>query len=76
MCLNDPIQAEREDWQFTRLGDISALAHLRLDNAQSSHDLAYGLIGGLKLPTGSRKVQNASVSLRSVHCSQDQVALI
>jgi len=58
--FNDPIEPERENWQFTRLGDITALAHLRLDNAQSSHDITYGLIGGVKLPTGSIKIQNSA----------------
>ncbi len=76
--FNDPIQPERENWQFTRLGDISALAHLRLDKAQSSHDLAYGLIGGVKLPTGSSKVQNSSgeVAERSLQPGSGSTDLI
>lgn len=49
---------EPESWDFTRVGDVRALAHLRLDDAQSSHDRAYGLIGGIKFPTGSINVRN------------------
>lgn len=76
--FNDPIEPERENWQFTRLGDISALAHLRLDKAQSPHDLVYGLIGGVKLPTGSTKVQNASgeVAERSLQPGSGSTDLI
>lgn len=51
---------EMESWDFTRLGDIHALLHLRLDDAQSPQDNVYGLSGGIKLPTGSIKVRNAS----------------
>ena len=54
---------EPESWDFTRLGDVRVLAHLRLDNAQSSHDRSYGLIGGVKLPTGSIDVRNAAGEL-------------
>ena len=43
---------EPESWAFTRLGDVRLLAHLRLDHAQSAHARSYGLIGGVKLPTG------------------------
>jgi hypothetical protein len=58
--FNEVTGPEQENWQFTRLGDITALTHWRLDKAQSSHDFAYGLIGGVKLPTGSIKVQNSA----------------
>lgn len=51
---------ELESWDFTRLGDVHALLHLRLDNAQSPQSNVYGLTGGIKLPTGSIKVRNAS----------------
>jgi len=54
---------EPESWDFTRLGDVRVLAHLRLDNAQSRHDRSYGLIGGVKLPTGSTDVRNAAGEL-------------
>lgn len=54
---------EPESWNFTRLGDLRVLAHLRLDDAQSAHGPAYGLIGGVKLPTGSTKVRNAGGEL-------------
>jgi hypothetical protein len=54
---------EPESWNFTRLGDVRVLAHLRLDDAQSAHGQAYGLIGGVKLPTGSTKVRNADGEL-------------
>lgn len=76
--FNDPVDPEQENWQFTRLGDVSALAYLRLDRAQSSHNLAYGLIGGIKLPTGSIKVQNASgeVAERSLQPGSGSTDLI
>lgn len=51
---------ELESWDFIRLGDVHALVHLRLDNAQSPQGNVYGLTGGIKLPTGSIKVRNAS----------------
>ncbi len=59
--FNDPVDgAVFESWQFDRLGDARVLAHWRLDDAQSSHDRAFGLIGGVKLPTGPIKVSNAN----------------
>ena len=54
---------EPESWNFTRLGDVRVLAHLRLDDAQSPHGGAYGLIGGVKLPTGSTDVRNSAGEL-------------
>ncbi len=54
---------EPESWNFTRLGDVRVLAHLRLDDAQSAHDRSHGLIGGIKLPTGSIEVRNAAGEL-------------
>jgi hypothetical protein len=54
---------EPESWNFTRLGDVRVLAHLRLDDAQSAHDRSQGLIGGIKLPTGSIDVRNAAGEL-------------
>ncbi len=54
---------EPESWNFTRLGDVRVLAHLRLDDAQSMHDHSHGLIGGIKLPTGSINVRNAAGEL-------------
>ena len=54
---------EPESWDFTRLGDVRVLAHLRLDAAQSPRDRAYGLIGGVKLPTGSTDVRNSAGEL-------------
>jgi hypothetical protein len=58
--FNDVGGPEPESWDFTRLGDVRVLAHLRLDDAQSSRDRAYGLIGGAKLPTGSINVRNSA----------------
>ena len=58
--FNDVGGPEPESWDFNGLGDVRVLAHLRLDNAQSSHDSAYGLIGGVKLPTGAINVHNAA----------------
>jgi len=61
--FNDVGGPEPESWDFTRLGDVRVLAHLRLDDAQSPHDRSYGLIGGVKLPTGSIDVRNAAGEL-------------
>ena len=58
--FNDVGGLEPESWDFTRLGDVRLLAHLQLDEAQSSHDRAYGLIGGVKLPTGAINVRNSA----------------
>lgn len=70
---------EPESWNFTRPGDVSVLAHLRLDEAQSAHGDAYGLIGGIKLPTGAIDVHNrageaAERSLQPGSGSADLVA--
>lgn len=54
---------EPESWDFTRLGDVRVLAHLRLDPAQSAHEPSYGLIGGIGLPTGPIDVRNAAGEL-------------
>lgn len=58
--FNDVGGPEPESWGFIRLGDVRVLAHLRLDEAQSSNDRAYGLIGGVKLPTGPINVRNSA----------------
>ena len=58
--FNDVGGPEPESWDFTRLGDVRVQAHLRLDEARSSHDRSYGLIGGIKLPTGSINVRNSA----------------
>jgi len=54
---------ELESWEFSRLGDARVLAHLRLDDAQSAHDRFYGLIGGVKLPTGPIDMRNSAGEL-------------
>ena len=51
---------ELESWDFTQLGDVRASAYWRLDEAQSPYDTAYGLIGGIKLPTGSTDQRNSA----------------
>lgn len=51
---------ELESWDFTQIGDVRALAYWRLDEAQSSQDTAYGLVGGIKLPTGSTDERNVA----------------
>ena len=47
-----------ERWDFTRLGDVSVLAHVRLDDQPSSASGMYGVMVGVKLPTGSIGVRN------------------
>jgi hypothetical protein len=48
--------ATPEQWRFTRLGDVQAIARRQFSGAAS--DLALALFGGLKLPTGSIRVAN------------------
>lgn len=43
-------------WNFTKLGDIQLLTHVRLDDG-------LGIIGGIKLPTGSIAVRNDTGAL-------------
>lgn len=47
-----------ENWAFTRLGDIQVLTHVRLDS-EAPVGGSFGLIGGIKLPTGSISVRNS-----------------
>lgn len=56
---NDEDGPELESWDFTKFGDVRASAYWRLDEAQSPYDTAYGLVGGVKLPTGSTDQHNA-----------------
>lgn len=46
-----------ETWDFTRLGDIRMLTHIRLGGMAPAQG-TFGLIGGIKLPTGSIDVRN------------------
>ena len=46
-----------EQWRYTRVGDVQALA--RWQAPSSTQDLAWALTAGLKLPTGSHSVANA-----------------
>lgn len=76
--FNDVGGPEPQNWDFTRLGDVSVLAHLRLDDAQFSHERAYGLIGGIKLPTGAVNVNNQAgeVAERSLQPGSGSTDLI
>lgn len=49
-----------EQWQFTKLGDVQALARRQFASANGA--AAYAVFGGLKLPTGSIKVTNSDGS--------------
>ena len=51
---------ELESWDFTQLGDVRMSAYWRLDAAQSPQDTVYGLVGGVKLPTGSTDQRNSA----------------
>ena len=48
----------REQWRFTRLGDVQAIA--RRQFAVDSGATSFALFGGLKLPTGSINITNRS----------------
>lgn len=67
-----------ERWNFTRIGDVRVLAHMRLDEAQSTHGRAYGLIGGIKLPTGRIDERNGdgNVAERSLQPGTGSTDLI
>lgn len=53
----------RDRWDFTELGDMRILAHARLDDIPASGRTAYGLIAGVKLPTGSTDQRNRAGDL-------------
>ena len=57
----------REQWRFTKLGDVQAIARRQFvaDDGATS----YALFGGLKLPTGSIKVVNGN-SIRAERALQ------
>ena len=45
-----------EQWNYTKLGDVEALARRQLSTADAAQSFA--VFGGLKLPTGSKNVTN------------------
>jgi hypothetical protein len=45
-----------ERWKFTRLGDVQLLG--RYQDASADQRFSWAVLGGLKLPTGSRSVTN------------------
>lgn len=49
--------ADFESWSFARAGDSRLLAFYRFDNPDPV--ASYGLIAGLKLPTGDYRIRNA-----------------
>ena len=54
---NDIGGPEAEEWRFTELGDVRVLGQFQL----STHDNpanSYGVIGGVKLPTGKTNIDN------------------
>ena len=56
--IADPAGAANvEAWNFTKIGDLRLLAFYRFDNPDPM--VNYGLITGLKLPTGDYRVRNA-----------------
>ena len=48
-----------ERWNFRQPGDARAVAHFALSDGAADTDAAYGLVFGLKLPTGRHDVANA-----------------
>ena len=46
-----------EQWKFTRVGDVRALG--RFQDAWVEQGVQWALLGGFKLPTGSRNIVNA-----------------
>ena len=46
-----------EQWKFTRVGDVQALG--RFQDAWVEQGVQWALLGGFKLPTGSRNIVNA-----------------
>lgn len=49
---------EREQWRFTRLGDVQLIARRQFELADPG--ASWALFGGVKLPTGSTRVANAA----------------
>jgi hypothetical protein len=54
---NDPGGPEPEAWNYTEVGDMRLMGRAQLD--EDAHG-APGLLFGMKLPTGSYKVENAA----------------
>ena len=48
----------QERWDFTQMGDARLLAHVRLDDTPLPSGKMYGLLVGIKLPTGSASERN------------------
>jgi len=65
-----------EQWRYTRVGDVQALA--RWQAPSSTQDLAWALTAGLKLPTGSHTVANGegAVAERSLQPGSGTTDLI
>jgi hypothetical protein len=56
--IADPTGAANlEAWNFTKIGDARLLGFFRFDNPDP--EVNYGLIMGLKLPTGDYRIRNA-----------------
>ncbi|HSC74640.1 MAG TPA: transporter [Pseudomonadales bacterium] len=56
---NEDTGPESENWDFTELGDVKVLGRLQL-SALEQHKQAYGVLGGVKLPTGHFDVDNSA----------------
>lgn len=56
---NETTGPEPESWDFTELGDVRVLGRLQL-SALEQHAQAYGLLGGIKLPTGRFNIDNSA----------------
>jgi hypothetical protein len=56
---NEEDGPEPENWNFTELGDVRVLGRLQL-SALDQHQQAYGVLGGIKLPTGRFEIDNSA----------------
>jgi hypothetical protein len=60
--LDDATNTEREQWDFTNLGDVRVIGRIQLSAATNLHE-AYGINLGVKLPTGAYDIANAEGEL-------------
>lgn len=54
---DDASDTEKEQWDFTKLGDVRVIGRMQLSSATNLHE-AFGINLGVKLPTGDYQVAN------------------
>jgi hypothetical protein len=54
---DDATDTEKEEWSFTKLGDVRVVGRMQLSPATNLHE-AFGINLGIKLPTGDYQIAN------------------